>query len=265
MRWTRNLVVAFAVLFIGLFFTSVQIYLHAGSTPAMNLSANLATTEGSQVIPETAIIYQKEDRESFIAMMKNELSKRVNKIVVPAPVVTEVEEETESNDENSTSDEENREIVWCDATVLESQIAASWPKEVSVIESEGARLVVASTPVAQTASGTVNQSPITIMQFPTRPAQRSEPACLTNGYIGVTTDGRLIHNNDVILYTTYSESQLVGYAFDGNPIYGAVDSTRLDSCGGQNIASGYRYNLRSGENFILSCFMSDPQPVFLAG
>jgi len=269
MRWTRNLVVAFAVLFIGLFFTSVQVYLHAGSTPAMNLSASLAVSEGGAIIPETAIIPEKEGRESFIAMMKNELAKRVDKIVVPAPVVVESETEVENNDEDVTpsadSDGESREVAWCDATVLESQIAASWPNEVSIIESEGARLVVASAPALKTASGTTEQPAYTLMQLPIRPALRTEPTCLTNGYIGVNTDGRLIHNNDVILYAVYSESQLVGYAFDGHPIYGTSENQGLDKCGGQNTTSGYRYNLRSDENFILGCFMSEPQPAFLAG
>jgi hypothetical protein len=265
MRATRNVVIAFVLLFIGLFFTSAHMFINAGSTPATKLSANLSVSEGSEAIPDMAVIPEKEGRDSFVAMMKQELARRVDKIIVPAPIEISAEGET-AEDENALVDEaENREIIWCDATVLEAQFVASWPKDVQVLEREGARVVLAPSPALDTASGTVTQSPMTLMQFPLRPVSRSEPACLTNGYVGVTPDGRLIHNNDVILYKGYAVTALVGYAFDGNPIYGSSDSTKLDSCGGQNTASGYRYNLRADENFILGCFMSEPQQVQLGG
>ncbi len=264
MRWTRNVIIAFVLLFIGLFFTSAQMYLHAGSTPAMNLSANVAVSEGAGVVPETAIIPQKEGRDSFVAMMKKELARRVDTIVVPEPVVAETDQE-KNDQEDLNNDATNREIIWCDATVLEAQLAANWPKEVSVVEREGARVVVEQKPAIQTASGTVAQPPVTLLQFPVRPVLRTEPSCLTSGYIGVTKDGRLIHNNDVILYKGYAATTLVGYAFDGNPIYGPAENTELDTCGGQTTATGYQYNLRSNENFILGCFMSEPQQPILAG
>ena len=267
MRATRNVVIAFVFLFIGLFFTSAHMFINAGSTPAMNLSANLALSEGTEGVAPTAVANEKPSRDSFIAMMKQELNRRIDKIVVPGPTET-VEVNDDDDDENSATntEEKMREIKWCDATVLEAQFAAAWPSGVEVVEREGARLVVTNAEPIVSASGTVPSLPTTLMQFPVRPAPRSEPACLTNGYVGVTEDGRLIHNNDVILYQAYGPDVMIGYAFDGNPIYGAVsDGSVLDSCGGLKTATGYRYNLRSDENFILSCFMSQPQHVQLGG
>jgi len=234
----------------------------------MHLAANLVVSEDSVAIPETAVIPSNEDRESFVAMMKKELARRVDKIVVPAPVVTEDSGAfiDIDNDESQQTTNDNREVFWCDATVLEAQFVASWPAVVEVFEREGARVIVSTTPALETATGTIGQLPSpTLMQFPIRPELRAEPTCLTHGYIGVTTDGRLIHNNDVILYKSYPGDSLVGYAFDGNPIYGNADNSKLDSCGGQVTASGYRYHLRTEDNFIIGCFMSEPQQTILAG
>lgn len=255
----------FAFLFIGLFFTGAQMYLHAGSTPAMNLSANLAALDADTVIPEGAVIPEKENRDSFIAMMKQELIKQVDTIVVPGPVAMETGEDEVMQEEDSLESVEKREIQWCDATVLESQFVASWPKEVSVVEREGARVVVASIPTDIVASGTPTQQYRTLLQLPLRPVLRTEPVCLTNGYIGVTHDGRLIHNNDVILYQGYGSDAVIGYAFDGNPIYGMDTGTDFDVCGGQSSVGVYHYSIRPGEKFILGCFMSEPQQPALVG
>ena len=266
MRFTRNLVIAFSVLFLGLFYTGVNMFINAGSTPATKLSASVVILESEDSAPIEAIVPEKESRDTFIAKMKKELASRVSEIIVPAPVVTESENSTETNDSAAESETVVREIVWCDATVLEAQFASSWPnKNVSVVEREGARVVLESLPV-ETASGTVESLPRTLMQFPLSPKLRSEPTCLTNGYVGFTNEGRLIHNNDVVLYKSYSENDLVGYAFDGNPIYGtALDGSRLDICGGQKTSAGYRYSLRADEKFILGCFVSEPQQTVLGG
>ena len=267
MRATRNVVIAFVLLFIGLFFTSAHMFINAGSTPAMNLSANLALSEGTEGVAPTAVANEKPSRDSFVAMMKQELSRRIDKIVVPGPAKTaEVNENDDGENSATNTEEKRREIKWCDATILEAQFAAAWPSGVEVVEREGARLVVTNAEPIVSASGTVPSLPTTLMQFPVRPAPRSEPACLTNGYVGVTEDGRLIHNNDVILYQAYGPDVMIGYPFDGNPIYGAVaDSAKLDGCGGVATPTGYQYHVRPQESFILGCFVSEPQHVLFGG
>lgn len=259
MSFTRSLVVLSILLFIGLFFTSAHMFLNAGSTPVTPLAANLTLTSGQVIVPEVEEDIQKENRDSFIATMKHELGKRASTIVVPAPVVTEMVDDSDTTEANESHVVQNRKIVWCDATILESQFLATWPTNVEVVEREGARLVVDTTTVQATASGTI-PTPVTFMQFALHPVLRTEPSCLTNNYVGFTEDGRLIHNNDVILYQAYGPDTLIGYAFDGHPIYGLPDdASTLDECAGVETSAGYEYHIRADENFILGCFMSEPQ------
>lgn len=265
MSFTRHLIIGSALLLIGLFVTGAQLFLHAGSTPAVNLAVNLPLAAGEILDPEAAVAAVTPDRGSFITAMKQALSERITLSVAAVDEsAVELENNKPTADNEGASTSTKRTVFWCDATVLEAQFAAAWPSRVSVLEREGARVVVNDDAVPAPAAGTVT-APLTLMQFALVPPLRSEPACLTSGYVGVTADGRLIHNNDVILYQTYGANTLVGYAFDGNPIYGSVDGSSLDSCGGQKTANGYQYNLRSGENFILGCFMSEPQQSVLAG
>jgi hypothetical protein len=264
MNHSRNLaIVALGILMLGFFGVGRMLFWEtAGTTPAF--VATLALHDSRADIPESAVVPAEADRDSFIASMREAVKDRLGEFVAP-----DVSDEVAAiNREELTSEVPyGSEVVvrWCDATVLESQFVATWPTSgVSVIEREGARAVVVEPQVIASASGTPLLVPQTLMQFARVPAPAAEPACLTHGYIGTTPDGRLIHNNDVILYQSSSADTLIGYAFDGNPIYG-VSSAVTDVCGGVVTPSGYRYQLGAERDFILGCFVSEPQQTLIIG
>ncbi len=240
----------------------------AGSTPMTVGSVILADTDTT--ISGAVALTKEPDRESFIASMRSAIAERGSSLLAlgnPAEDEVILEQDravfTDGSPETNGGSEGVVEIQWCDATVLESQFLASWPSShVSVEVREGARAVVVAPAVPATASSAppATQS---LMQFALNPSQRTEPACLTHAYIGVTQEGRLIHNNDVILYQSYGPTELVGYAFDGNPIYGPT-TAETDECGGV-AAGGYGYHVSTERDFILGCFMSEPQQSLLVG
>lgn len=236
-------------------------------TDALELPAAVALTESvSDGVQAPAQVL---DEEAGRAAIKESLRAAVVERLALAPEPQSVPESTPSfaateaslPPETAPSGSRQRTILWCDATVLESMFAAAWPPVAAVRQSEGVTVVTTPAPVA--ASGTVASS-ITLMQFPPRPIRLSEPACLQHAYVGVTLEGRLIHTNDTILYASRSEEELIGYAFDGHPIYGTSEA-ELDECGGIATATGYRYHLSPDDDFILGCFVSEPQQLLLRG
>jgi hypothetical protein len=81
--------------------------------------------------------------------------------------------------------------------------------------------------------------------------------CLPTDVIGVATDGSLMRNDELALYTVFGPSTVVGYSLDGFPIYGPSD-TPTDSCGGATVGGFYRYILDAERPGLITCFAALP-------
>lgn len=270
MIWSRNVaVIALALLAVG-FFSAGRFWMHetAGSTP--QFAAGAVLSEGDRFdIAGAEISMNTDNRQTFIEHMSDEVRARIGEIIAPSAQVADHTKVDEDRHELKTEDKsedasEIPELRWCDATVLESQFVASWPSTgVSVENREGALVVLLTPEPTTVGTTTVTAPPRPLMQFAVNPPKRTEPACLTHGFVGVTPEGRLIHTNDVVLYQDRGSNELIGYAFDGNPIYGPTTEA-ADSCGGVDTGV-YRYHVSTERDFIIGCFVSEPQQTLWVG
>lgn len=138
---------------------------------------------------------------------------------------------------------------------------------VQIEEVEGARVVYREIPtevsIAPAASATATESMApaytkeTLLQLPASPIPSAQPACLPSDVIGVAKDGSLIRNSEVSLYGVFGSDTVVGYAFDGYPIYGTSD-IEVDSCGGSSVAGSYGYYISPERETVLRCFTARP-------
>lgn len=222
---------------------------HTSGDAAVSVGTAISGTQG-RIVEATEPVATVDDRTSFIARLRNEVAERLGEFSVATASVAATPDMSVATETASVS--VSRTVMWCDATILESDFLAQWPVTGVAVQTNGFATIVS---VTNPDTGTVAP----LLQFPAHPARLGQPACLTHAYIGVTPEGRLIHNNDVILYQGYGAGQLVGYAFDGNPIYGTSEATEFDVCGGVSTASGYAYHVRPEESFILGCFVSASQ------
>lgn len=252
MRFTRDfiLLLALCVGVAGIGASSLwlqKIASHAGQDGAVVL--NPGSTQ--EVAAEQEI-----DRRSLIASLRALLPER--KAATPVVEETPVESSASATSTETTEDIV-REVKWCDATIMDAAFAAAWPTSVEVVVEEGARIIrVPAVAVDPLATATPPQA---VMQLPLYPSTGGEH-CLTHSYVGVTPSGRLIHNNDVILYSATDASTVIGYAFDGHPIMGADANATFDACGG-SVSGSYAYRVRPDESFILSCFAGVPSEATL--
>lgn len=143
------------------------------------------------------------------------------------------------------------------------EIARQWPLENVSISTVGAQRVVSHVePIAATASASgtslANGMNTVLLQLPISPSKQTEPVCLDSEIVGVTLDGSLIFNADVILYRATGAETLIGYARDGFPIYGNYGG-EVDQCGGYDGPGGYRYSVSGAGNAFVSCFVGQPQ------
>lgn len=143
-----------------------------------------------------------------------------------------------------------------------SHLLAEWPLSgLSLEVVEGARLVEA-TIQSSVATGT-SAEVYTLVALPIGQPMAGYSTCSTP-IVGVTPLGRPLKNGDAAYYQSAAANSLIGYAFDGLPIYGAVaDEASLDVCGGQLTANGYAYHVRSGKPNLVDCFVASPQTVKL--
>lgn len=258
------LLIFVGVVLISLLFVSLRDTEQVAIVEKINLLAG-NDFEGEAAVAEAEPEF---DRAQFIKEMREAVLARHSVASVPVAMTTDSDMATarEELEEAAQSTEAvlvdgPREVRWCDATLLESRFLGAWPQTpVTVSDAEGA-LVISTAVVVPVGTTTATKTMVeTLAQFPHSPAALAEPACLMHAYVGVTVDGRLIHNNDTILFAAKTAGEQIGYAFDGNPIYGmATDEAGLDACGGHEVAGEYRYQLRSGEDFILGCFVAEPQ------
>ncbi|MFN3692647.1 MAG: hypothetical protein ACK4SL_00935 [Candidatus Paceibacteria bacterium] len=93
---------------------------------------------------------------------------------------------------------------------------------------------------------------------------RSWPAgsstCIPTDVIGIATDGSLIRNNELALYTVFGGESLVGYSLDGFPIYGP-STVATDACGGAIVGGQYRYILDAERPGLITCFAAAPATI----
>ncbi len=98
-----------------------------------------------------------------------------------------------------------------------------------------------------------------LLQLPLRTAPTGGAVCLPSDVVGIASDGSLIRNNEIALYSIFSSETLVGYTLDGFPIYGTNPTIKTDVCGGYSDAFGqYGYYLKKDSKHILNCFDSEP-------
>ncbi len=188
-------------------------------------------------------IFNTTDYEDNAARLRGQLRAGSGDIDAGDPVFTSVDQLLAASVGDSTVS--NRSIQWCGSRHNDSSILSRWPKDISINTIEGARLFVSNGE--------------TKLQLPTNPLQLGSPACIGGVVVGVTVTGALIRNDEAFRYVAMSENQIVGWALDGFPIYGAnPDSSGLDHCGGSSGHGSYRYYLRANEDFVLGCFVGQP-------
>lgn len=196
------------------------------------------------------------DRASNIAKFKEKIAAGEGLSAGPA-VLTYVDE-----DQASTTALPARTPNRCSNYDPAPAYAATWPQfGVTISFVEGAYVAkVAEVSNVANGTGTVpTMTERTLAALPAATTRNNTDTCLDSAIVGIDTNGKLIRNNDTSRYAAYSEFSLVGYARDGFPIYGfKKDVSGLDTCGGTQEATGYRYYLRDQEDFILGCFAGTP-------
>lgn len=96
--------------------------------------------------------------------------------------------------------------------------------------------------------------------IPLRSWPSGSVACLPTDVIGIATDGSLIRNNELALYTVFGGESLIGYALDGFPIYGP-SKVATDACGGVIVGGQYRYVLDAERPGLITCFAASPSQI----
>ena len=138
--------------------------------------------------------------------------------------------------------------------------AGTWPASVQLDEREGARIVY-TRPAGQsdpTATSVVGLYDDVLVQLSVHTQPQLQQYCIQSDVIGVAQDGSLIRNQEVELYSVFTDSTIVGYALDGYPIYGQNDVVDVDQCGGATVAGQYGYVLQSDRPVVVNCFRGVP-------
>ncbi len=95
-------------------------------------------------------------------------------------------------------------------------------------------------------------------RIPLRTWPLATPSCLPTDVIGIGTDGSLMRNDELALYTVFGGDTIVGYALDGFPIYGRAPGIVTDTCGGAMVGGQYRYILDPARPGLITCFAGVP-------
>lgn len=204
---------------------------------------------------EVETIQNGDDRAANLARLKEKISE--GSVISVPDIDTVIVQETKEPETSIT----NRTVNYCENLTDHTNLKSSWPAKVVVSEVEGARMVYEQIMVIASSASSTTQSieEVPLLQLSLNQVREAKDNCLPSDVIGITTTGGLLTNNDVSRYSIASELTLIGYALDGLPIYGVrTDASHLDSCGGESGSLGYRYYLRSGENFVLGCFAGTP-------
>ncbi|MFM2340198.1 MAG: hypothetical protein RLZZ360_834 [Candidatus Parcubacteria bacterium] len=137
-------------------------------------------------------------------------------------------------------------------------LTLAWtPQQIVAENREGAR-VYFERGVANALSSTTPETIRTVISLRSWPSGTG--TCLPTDIIGIATDGSLIRNNELALYTVFGGDSLVGYSLDGFPIYGP-SPVATDACGGAIVGGQYRYVLDVERPGLITCFAASPTTI----
>jgi hypothetical protein len=142
---------------------------------------------------------------------------------------------------------------------------AVWPSGVymridGTLRSAVLEIAQVDTPTASTSTSTPQVPTLqTLWSARAFPVKSQTSQCVPGSIVGIAQSGQPIVNN-ALGYTERTSESLIGYARDGFPIYGFYEGV-VDSCGGYQHPTGYRYTLSEGRSTVLNCFMSVPSPI----
>lgn len=204
---------------------------------------------GEYVVPETdpvetvevETIISEDKREERVAMWRE----RLRDFVITAPVV----EETPLADEQPVEDSGVNAVTLC----ADYRVYAPAVPRLYNYEAEGVR-VFSSVAELELVDGT-NTFLVLPVRFTQSNAGRN---CLATDVIGIAENGSLLRNNQHNTYSIFEAQTLVGYALDGFPIYGRIDGSALDACGGRVTPEGYQYHIAPERDSIVQCFSAPP-------
>lgn len=239
-----------------------------GVVSQYNFSANPEFAAGAE--PDLSESGPTLDREDNLARLREKISAGQGLISQGEPVLTSVDTPTSSPTDGNNQDIDNpadteptRVEKFCAAVDQESKLLSDWDKtKVRFAEELTTRTVFRTVTKTITNGSSTSQTTVEekFLELPTKPFRGLSSHCLDSTVIGVALDGSLIKNSDTWKFRNYSAGNLIGYARDGLAIYGGgVDEARLDSCGGYDDGTAYRYHLREKELFVLGCFAAQPQ------
>jgi hypothetical protein len=212
-----------------------------------------------------------DQRAERLAEMRQLIEANQDMLISQANVTPEEEtiQESVTTNAESTSSSSNLEFNQSACGPVVAYQGAWQPQETLTKVGEGALVYYTEeeveVTVASTSGSTTEMVVVTEvqerpqLQLPLRPMLASEPYCVASDVVGIATDGSLIRNNELAVYSIFGEDTLIGYALDGWPIYGSTNR-QLDMCGGSRDEEGYGYYLspEDSRTEIINCFVSQP-------
>jgi len=192
----------------------------------------------SEVILSAESVETKPDRDSIISRLQSKLAAGLG-TEKAEPILTYM---GEKDDISSNS---NQGLKLCPSEELVTLTELNWPTRAVIELVEGVRVVK-------------SKDGQTLMQLPITQDRNQYDTCLASDVIGVGIDGTLLRNNQLSQFSNVSTGQLVGYARDGFPIYGAALGDSVDSCGGSTVDGRYGYRLNSQSNYLITCYSGTP-------
>jgi hypothetical protein len=245
--------VTVAFLVIAISFTVVE---RSNSYDASDTIPQLATEEIEQVFATvTETDSSTLTREERLAQLREKIQS--SEAVISSPTL-EAEELVSNEPIPATSSSQAMEVRIC--SEYESFYQPYWP--VASIEQqvgEGVRQYAVPREIVSTGTSSASSTEKHVLlvlsqQFLPTGSKR----CLPSDVVGVALDGSLIRNNEVGLYSIFTDESLIGYALDGFPMYGQSDN-ELDECGGRIALGQYRYEIQADSDTLINCFSGQPQ------
>jgi hypothetical protein len=193
-------------------------------------------------------------REEKLAAMRQKIAARKNIVAVATPDQPTEAEEPDAVAPVTATEEVKREMRCSNYQTA----GVSWSSVGAKIEEvEGARLVYKDGTPTMVGSTSV-PTRITLAQLPLKSAPSSAGNCIATDVIGISKNGALMRNGEVLAYSGLGAGVLVGYALDGFPIYGGAHSGAVDVCGGATVGGQYRYFVGAGQDTVINCYSGSP-------
>lgn len=264
---SRDLIIFLGIILclcLGIAYTyiaSTQASLFEGTKVVFTTDSN-----GSSVF--TALPSEKKvDREANINRLRALLASNPE-VVTSNP---SVESEPQVADAPSVSAVLEQNVVLQECPGIDDEVVylQQWPvSDTTIVVKDGMRSVVhiakemvvpiSLLPSTTTDSDLVVPVPFvsakTLLLMQMYPPKAATARCVQGEVVGVTATGALLSNSDAHFYRSTDASELIGYARDGFPVYGAY-SGEVDNCGGYMHPEGYRYTISKDRDFILGCYV----------